>query len=942
LEYKKKLIEVALPLDAINRESTREKSIRHGHPSTLHLWWSRKPLATCRAVLFAQLVDDPSSHTDKFPAEEEQEAERQRLFRIIEELVKWENINNEEVLEAAREEIWKSTGGNPPLVLDPFCGGGSIPLEAQRLGLEAHGRDLNPVAVLITKALIEIPPKFKDMPPVHPVEDDQQQLAQTWWGAQGLAEDIRYYGKWMRDEAEKRIGHLHPDVELPEERGGGKAKVIAWLWARTVPSPNPAINSIRVPLLTTFWLSKRKGHEVWLEPCIDRQTGTYSFAVRTGRPPRQMRKSVDSGTRVGRSAQFRCLLSDAVITADYIDEQASTGHMDHHLLAIVVEGDQGRAFLSPTELNSKRTSHPADDCIPRALLTEPCRGTFASNAQGRRYGFRVFDDYFTPRQLAVLSTFIGVLDEVCEKVVKDMQQTDQGPIDAYTDPSGDLSYAEAIKTYLALALDKLADRGSSLCSWDSSRDNIRNTFARQAIAMTWEYAEGNPFSDSTGSFLGAVDWIARVVDKLPAAPNGVGCLVDATGATNHLADALVCTDPPYYDNIVYSDLSDFFYVLLRQSLRRTYPALFETLLTPKSRELVADRYRFDGDRSVARRFFETGLEQVFGNMGCTQDSSYPLTLFYAFKQTENAETSGPSSTGWSAMRQALLDAGFQVTATWPIRTELGNRILARGANTLASSILLSCRVRPDDAPLTTKRDLVRQLRKELSSAIAQMQRSNIAPVDLAQAIIGPGMRVFSRYSRVLEADGSSVDVEGALDMINRVLDECLSTREGEYDADTRWALAWFEQYGFDEGPFGVAETLSKAKNTAVSGLVDAGILVTGGGKVRLLEVGELDQHWDPTDDERITVWEVTHHLVTALLENGEEAAALLLSRLGALGEVARDFAYRLYNICERKKWSNEALAYNTLITSWPEISRLAAQGEDQNPRQQDLFEERPS
>ncbi|MGK5094609.1 DUF1156 domain-containing protein [Deltaproteobacteria bacterium TL4] len=1188
MTQKKKLIEVALPLEAINTASAREKSIRHGHPSTLHLWWARRPLATCRAVLFASLVDDPSSLPDQFPTEEAQNVERQRLFRLIEELVLWENSNNEDVLKRARKEILKSTDGNPPPVLDPFCGGGSIPLEAQRLGLEAHGSDLNPVAVLITKALIEIPPKFAGQAPVNPDSRKQMGHGGSWHGATGLAEDIRYYGQWMRDEAFKRIGHLYPKVQLPEDQGGGEATVIAWLWARTVASPNPAAKGNHVPLVRSFSLSTKKGKEAWVEPILDHQSMTYRFEVRsgTGKP----REGV-----IGRKGGT-CLLTESPMPFDYIRKEGKAGRVKEKLMAIVAEGKSGRVYLSPTEEHEQLASKANPTWIPEHDLPHNPRDFKTPN-----YGMTSFADLFTPRQLVALTTFSDLVGEAREKVKEDylgaqasrlqkkadetsalpgssskvrsrkawhsrgylphfeageqpqsitfrlrdslpqslLQQwqhelqhlseedrqqerrhrieesLDQGigecwlkrpeiaeilqnallhfdgiryqlhrwcimpnhvhvlitplhqnslsgivhswksytakeanrllhrqgafwqeeyfdrmirnqehwnrtceyieynPVKAglVSEPqewkwsstreekmqagrlrsqghssqdeiplseggTGATAYADAVATYLGFAVDKGSDYWSAVCSWNSGRDTIRNTFGRQAIPMVWDYAEGNPFSDSTGNFSSCIDWIWKVVQQSPAGVQGMVHQKDAaTGWKNLGAQAsrlqekadetsalpenapLISTDPPYYDNIGYADLSDFFYVWLRRSLNKVHPQLFSTMLVPKAPELVATPYRFGGNKNKARQFFEEGLGQVFQRARESAHPEFPLTVYYAFKQTEESESDlsgsegvspsgragrSPSdssaSTGWETMLEGLIQAGFAIVGTWPMRTERSARSVSIGTNALASSIVLVCRPRLETAPMIDRREFIAQLKQEMPKALIQLQLGNIAPVDLAQASIGPGMAIYSRYRKVVEADGSRMSVRTALQLINQMMDEFLTEQEGEYEADTRWALSWYEQYAFKEGPYGEAEVLSKAKNTSVSGVVEAGILESRTGKVRLLKRNELLKDWLPETDKRLTVWEGVQYLIRELEQRGESGAAELFSHYDAsLKETTRELAYRLYNLCERKGWAQEALAYNTLIVSWPEMEKLARDVKHTAPVQEDLF-----
>lgn len=935
-EYCKKLIEVALPLEAINREAAREKSIRHGHPSTLHLWWARRPLAACRAVLFASLVDDPSSHPDKFPTEEAQETERKRLFGIIEELVKWENSNNPAVLKQAREEILKSTNGNPPPVLDPFCGGGSIPLEAQRLGLEAHASDLNPVAVLITKALIEIPPKFAGKPPIHPGAKNTTSNMLGWHGAQGLAEDVRYYGEWMRQEAEKRIGHLYPKVKVTKELAadrpnlkpliGQELTVIAWLWARTIASPDPTYAGVHVPLVKSFSLSTKKDKLAWVEPVVDKARKSYRFTVQSGKPTASQRKSIEAGTKLARGAKFRCLLSDQPIPEEYLKAEAKASRMGARLMAIVAEGTQGRVYLPPIEDQEGTAKKATPAWSPDQQLADDPRNIWCVN-----YGLDTFAKLFTPRQLVALTTFSDLVSEARERVWRDAvaagMKDDGVPLN--DGGTGAQAYAEAVSTYLAFALDKCTDYWNTIATW-MPRGTVGHAFSKQAIPMTWDFPEANPLAEFHCAWHEAYDWVAKAMIETPAGPAATVKNLDATAAINGVTLPLVSTDPPYYDNISYADLSDFFYVWMRRSLNKVYPNIFSTLLVPKAQELVASPYRFGGDKEKAKVFFETGLGQAFAHIREKGNPDYPISVYYAFKQAEaeeddekNEGNGFTASTGWETMLEGLLKGGFSITGTWPMRTERTARSISIGTNALASSIVLACRPRPESAPMTTRRDFINTLKRELPIALKTLQHGNIAPVDLAQAAIGPGMAVFSRYSKVVEADGSAMKVRAALQLINQVLDETLSEQESEFDPDTRWALAWFEQQGMETGAYGTAETLATAKNTAISGLVEAGILEAKGGKVRLLRREDLSEQWDPARDVRLPIWELTQRLIRALEQSGEVGAAEILKTVGALGEVARDLAYRLYTICERKGWAQEAIAYNSLVVAWPEIVRLA-------------------
>ncbi|MCM8599230.1 MAG: DUF1156 domain-containing protein [Candidatus Accumulibacter sp.] len=959
MTYKKKLIEVALPLEAINIASAREKSIRHGHPSTLHLWWARRPLAAARAVIFAQMVDDPSAHPDIFPTEKKQEKERQRLFGIIEELVKWENTTNETVLQQARDEIWQSwrytcaeNAGHPrakelfdryrlPAFHDPFAGGGALPLEAQRLGLESYASDLNPVAVLINKAMIEIPPKFAGRPPVNPEARRKLDASGSWLGATGLAEDVRYYGQWMRDEAEKRIGHLYPKIEvtadMTKDRAdlrpyvGRKLTVIAWLWARTVKSPNPAFAHVDVPLASTFMLSTKAGKEAYVEPVIE--DGGYRFTVKVGKP--KDLEGAKNGTKLSRGANFRCLISGAPMAGDHIKSEGKAGRMGARLMAIVAEGDRGRAYLAPTPEMEAIALTAQPTWKPETPLPADMRSHWTPP-----YGLTTYGDLFTPRQLVALTTFSDLVQEVRERVKCDAIQAgvvDDGESLA-RGGGGAAAYADAVGVYLAFSIDKGSDYWSTVCTWHSSKELIRNTFGRQAIPMSWDYVETNIFSDSSGNVSSGIEWAQKAICMFPAAAVGFGAQSDAQ-TQDISVDRVVSTDPPYYDNIGYADLSDFFYVWLRRSLKPVFPELFATLAVPKAEELVATPYRH-GSKQKAETFFLDGMTQAMHRLAEQAHPAFPVTIYYAFKQAESDGADGTTNTGWDTFLAAVIEAGFAISGTWPMRTELGNRMIGSGTNALGSSIVLVCRQRPATAPTATRRDFVTALKAELPSALAHLQAGNIAPVDLAQAAIGPGMAVYTRYAKVLDAEGKPLPVRAALALINQTLDEALAEQEGDFDADSRWALTWFDQTGFAEGDYGVAEQLSKSKNTSVGGLDEAGILVSRAGKVRLLKPDELPANWDPLTDKRLTHWEIVHQLIRALESGGESAAARLVAKLGSKAETARELCYRLYTLCERRKRATEAMAYNGLVQSWPEITRLAREApRPVQPGTDDLFDQ---
>ena len=902
MAYKKKLIEVALPLDAINAESAREKSIRHGHPSTLHLWWARRPLAAARAVIWASLVDDPSAHPEQFPTEKAQEKERRRLFRILEELVKWENSNDKRVLDDAKAEILKSTDGNPPPLLDPFAGGGAIPLEAQRLGLEAHAHDLNPVAVMINKAMIEIPPKFAGQPPVNPEAQRNKLTEDDWSGTRGLAEDVRYYGEWMKRKAFERIGHLYPKVK---DADGVEHTVIAWLWARTVKCPNPACGC-EMPLVRSFALSKKKNAEVYIDPIIN--DGHVSYAIKQGKQ--------DEGTVNRRGAT--CICCGAAVGFPYIRDEGRSGRMGRHLLAVVAEGQGERVYLSADSEQIEIADVGRPEAYPDADLPNNPRDFKTPN-----YGMTTFADLFTNRQLMALTTFSELIGEV------------RTQIEAH---GGSAEYARALSVYLAFGVSRMTDINNALCRWETTKTQVRNLFGRQAIPMMWDFAENNVFGEAAGGYMVSLRSIIKVIERFQTEnEKSVAAQCDAQSDCG-LENIVISTDPPYYDNIGYADLSDFFYVWMRQSLKDIYPALFRTMLVPKAEELVATPYRFGGSTAKAKMFFEDGMVNACRQMYVAAADDIPVTIYYAFKQRETDEKDATASTGWETMLAAIIRAGFCITGTWPIRTELSNRMTGRDANALASSIVLVCRKRPADAPVCTRRDFLTALKRELRPAIVNLQESNIAPVDMAQSAIGPGMAVYSRYREVLEADGTPMTVRTALQIINQELDQYFSEQDGALDRDTIFCVALYTQYAFREVKFGDVDVLARAKNTSTDRLREKGILFAERGTVRLLPRDEMASQ--RTFDVSVT-WQVVQRLAHALDVEGVEGAAQIVVGLSSENaEKARALAYRLFQTAERRGWAQEAYAYNTLVTNWRAIQEAAARiKKEQGANQGGLFAE---
>jgi len=945
----KKLIEVALPLDDINIACAREKSIRHGHPSTLHLWWARRPLAAARSVIFAQMVNDPGyeRHLGRGVNKKDAQIERERLFTIIRKLVLWENTNNEEVLAEAREEIWKSWREtcalnkshpdaaslfNPeklPAFHDPFAGGGALPLEAQRLGLESYASDLNPVAVLINKAMIEIPPKFSGLAPIGPLPPATNKKTATnnvfedWSGAKGLAEDVRRYGYWMREEAFKRIGHLYPQVDLNTglpvfssdikiKGEGNAATVIAWIWVRTVKSPNPAFSHVDVPLASTFILSSKAGKEAYVHPVIEGDS--YYFEVHRGKPP----ESAKNGTKLARGANFRCLLSDTPIQPNYIKSEGIAGRIVQKLMAVVAEGTRGRTYLTPTHEMVTIAAQAKPAWRPETDLPVDPRNFWTLS-----YGLTKFGDLFTPRQLVALTTFSDLVSEVRVKVKADASLAGMTDDNKSLDVGGTgaTAYADAVAVYLAFALDKMTDLGNSLVRWEPIAQCPRQLFGRQAIPMIWDFAEANPFSSSSGAWLTFLDGVVKAFVKafgsVPLWFKGISQQADAQ-YQNISNNKVVSTDPPYYDNIGYADLSDFFYVWLRRVLRPVYPELFVTIAVPKAEELVATPYRH-GNKENAEKFFLDGMTEAMHRLTEQVHPAFPTTIYYAFKQGDTTDI-GTGNTGWETFLEAVLRAGFAINGTWPMRTENEGRMIGQGTNALASSIVLVCRQRKTNATTISRREFIRELKEELTEAIEVMIGgaegiSPVAPVDLAQAVIGPGMAIFSKYAAVLEADGNAMSVHDALVLINRTVTE----GGDDFDADTQFALSWFDEQGWSEGEFGKADVLARAKGTSVAGVADAGVLETGAGKVRLLKWAQYPEAWSPENDNRTPAWEALHQLIRVLNQHGESAAGNLLSRLPERSAAIRQLAYRLYTLCERKGWAEDARAYNELIGSWTAI-----------------------
>jgi len=935
--YRKKLIEVDLPLDDINKESAREKSIRHGHPSTLHLWWARRPLAACRAVIFSSMVDDPSSCPEEFPTEEAQRKERNRLHDLIRDMVLWESTNESEqeavdIRDAARYEIARSVArsrnepapdaDNPDAVLrylrdnalpiyDPFAGGGSIPLEAQRLGLRAVASDLNPVAVLINKALIELPPKFAGKPPVNPDADPmgmmvgkgKKAMRVPWRGAAGMANDIRYYGKWIRERAYERIGHLYPKATLQD---GTEATVIAWLWARTVPCQNPACG-IAMPLMTTFEASRKPNNPHWIRPVVDREAGRVRFVVQDNPEGVPTERTVNSNGAT-------CVGCNTTAPLAYVREQARAGKIGEQMTAIVAEGNRRRVFLSPVDehVRAAENAEPNIRSIPWQKMP-----TTTYLVSGRGYGIDLWSGLFTKRQLFALGTFVEVMPIVRDEIIEHGQSVE---------------YANAVCTYLAFALGKTANRNSRFSFWDSTREIVVQVFGRQAIPMVWDFTDTNPFSKSTGNWTGQVEYVARVLNRLPTDTiNGKVRQADATTATYRDSGPVIVTDPPYYDNISYAELSDFFYVWLRLLLRDIYPDLFAGVLVPIQEEMIAAPRFDDEDGENARERFERLMGDTLRLIREQCSPEFPSSIFYAYKQREE-ERDGVTSTGWDTMLTALVDAGFQIVGTWPMRTEYTTN-LKKNVNSLASSVVLVCRPRAEDAGIATRRKFLDALEAELPGALDRMTREgHIAPVDLSQAAIGPGMEVYSRYARVETIAGERVPVRDALREINRVIVEYHQREQGALDVESQFCVEWLREHGYVEGEFGRAETLSQAKNVSIDALRDAhGLLEASAGKLRLLRVDEYSPDGRRRLRGEMTAWEgcmrMAWHMRPGDDRLGVEGASAVGRTMGGGVESVERLARILYDYFDGRGDSANAVTFNTLVTSWGAIDKAMREPE---------------
>jgi putative DNA methylase len=893
----KKLIEVALPLDIINDASAFDKSPLAGtHAKDIHYYPARLPFPAARSVLFASLIDDPSSNVIKFPDEKSQELERARLFSLIRDLCKNKKHINSIAFKTAFDEIKKACSNKMPTVHDPFSGGGAVPLEGMRLGLKAIAADLNPISVLLNKANIELLPKYILSSPINPESKKQEGLIE-WENGQGVESDIKYYGKIISKRIESKLVDCFPRVNF----NGRDYKVQLYIWVRTIKCSNPACGC-EMPLVKSFALRSKKPPKKYFKPIFENLQGKIilsGFSILETNP--------GPGT-IKRNKAF-CANCNEAITLDYIKSEGQNSRMSKRLAAILIDVGRGSEFIAATLQDENIATNIPDTWSPNYELS-----THPQYMSPPRFGFTKFNDLFLNRQLYTISTISDEIHKINKELVN----------------NGDLDHANLLTLYLFFALDRYVGYATSLSRWDNTREQHKDLFAATRYSMTWDFPEPNPFSEKGISWLYFVNKVAEGAGATlnPLCKPGIVLQKNAEVSDPSLQNLLVSTDPPYYNNIPYADLMDFFYVWMKRNLEPYFPHLTKTLLTPKAEELVANEFRFDGDKEKAKEHFESGFKRAFTVLKEAMDERFPMSIYYAFKQEEvedasEDDESNPNditlTTGWETILEAVVQSGFQITATWPLRASQKWRLRAIGSNALASYIVMVCRKRDDKAISITRRQYIQELKRELPRALEVLQRSNLAPVDLAQAALGPGMGIYSKYTEILEQDGSKMRVRTALTLINKVLDEILTEQEEDFDAETRWALAWFEQYGTSKQPYGDAESLCRAKGTAVNALADSGIISAGGGFVKLFAREELPANWDPATDRKTVVWEIAQHLIKHLQEKGELGAARLYKSLGSKADVARELAYRLFTISEKKGWAQEAQAYNSLVLSWNQI-----------------------
>ena len=901
---RKKLIEVAVPLDAINKGCESDKNRKTGHIRNVHKWFAPMPLPAWRTLLLASVIDDPGTDLPK----NEAASVRKTYFDLLRRLAELDAYKDANLMAKTREFLRHHLGTDEmPTVVDPFCGGGSTIVEAQRLRFPVLAADLNPIPVIVTTALCRLPQLLGQLGPINPTHRDRQKLVRTLRPMGGVEEDVRYYARLIQDSAWERLAHMYSFAQSGQT-------VAAWRWAWCVRSPDPAFQDVLTPLVTNWRITGKKQGSVSISPSIEK-----------GRIRYQITRSPNSPVQTAGAHELRCLFSNRPIPNDHVRAEGKAGRLEKHLLCVVAQGAHGQRQYFPPSVEQIRAALVQSDIeLPNLSMPERALGF---RVQG--YGIDSYSKLFTHRQGAAVATFADLVASIHQDIERDALEAGLGNDGTTLQDGGQgaRAYADGITTILALCVDRLALCNNVLVQWfidpRSGGGKATPAFRMQTLSMVWDFVETNPFAQSVGGWTGpVVESVLKGFSLVDTESHPARVFqLDARSIGRILPrNALIATDPPYYANIGYADLSDFFYVWLRRSLRAVYPSVLTTIGAPKAGELIANPFRHADGSIGADEYFRRGFTAVFEELMSRTDAKFPILVMYALKQAESGKR---QATGWEVFLDGLIASGLSIVATWPIRTTTATRTRGLDSNALASAICVVCRPRDLHAGTASRQEFVSALNSSLPLAVECLQQSNIAPVDLVQSAIGPGMAVFSRYDRVLNASGTPLSVRDALALINQTLDSTLAEQECEFDADSRWALAWFEQHGFDAGDYGVAETLSKAKNTSVGGMVSAGILVSRGGKVRLLRPKELPSSWDPATDSRLTAWEMVHHLVRILESDGEAAAGTLASSLGGAAEIARELCYRLYTVCERRKRAADALSYNGLVQSWPEISRLA-------------------
>ena len=903
---RKKLIEVALPLHAINAAARKEKTTTHGHPSTFHLWWGHRPYSVARAVIFASLVDDPSARPDLYPTEVEQSRAREAYFYLIEELVQWKNVTNPSVLAAAKKYISQSVGPDGPTVVDPFSGRGTIPLEAKRLGCSVLGSDLNPVAVLISKALVETPGKFAHVSPVHPATSNAISR-----GVAAIASDVIAYGRDLLESAKHEVSSLYPGVEQKD----GRWTVTAWLWARSMECPNPVCGRSETPLVKSSVLSTKAKPRIHLKPRVDLGSRRVAF------DPSQDKTEPFSNVLSKRGAT--CIFCHELIPLKYIRETAAKSGLGRMPMGAVISRNGKKKFVgSDTVVDTI-----IEPSLPESLLDVEL--TINSRHMGPPvYGLLRHRDLYTRRQLKMLATLAGSIKKIRDDVLRDSVAAGMHQDDIRLEDGGcgASAYADAIATYLGIAVSRLADRSSTLAFWQVD-ETIGHVFVRPALPMTWDFVEVNPFSESAGSFANCIDSIAKTIVKLPESDNAAIEMADAR-FVEYPANSVVITDPPYYDNVPYADISEYFYVWLREGLGDIWQSLFASLGTPKLAELTYDKSRHDGDVVRARAHFTDGFIETFRRWRQVANANFPSLVFYAFRATSKVgskDATGVVSAGWESILTSLVAAGYQITGTWPIGTERANRFRSIDSNALGSSIVLVIRPREKDARNCSRTEFIRELRSGLPFAVSSLRNLNLAATDLQQAAIGPGMAIFSKYGYVLEPDDSNMTIGAALSIINDELAQVLLGEMSDVDAQTHFALAWFDEFGYGEGAYSRADVALRAKNARIEPLLASGVVLSESGRVRLLSPREVTVSEDIS---LFPLWAQAVCLVAALTsdEGSEDKAAELLRSLNApSAERIRDIAYHCYLVCDKAKRLSDALDFNAVVQAWPDLLRLASE-----------------